>query len=967
VSRHTRPAAVLLSAVLTLLVFVAPSYASLGAPTLTGPASTVTVDAPPTFTWSAVSGADHYVFQLGGSTGFNPPQFTISTKNTRMALTTTIANGDYTWRVAAVNVSGTQGPWSLTRTFTEDWADQPQPQSPTDGTTLTYPQPLLLNWTAVTGAQSYTLTIATDPQLSSVVAGSPIATSASAYSIPTRLTDGQYWWQVTPIDAEGNQGTPSPVFTFNWSWPNDTTLTLNDLDPSSQVFDPQFSWTAIPGAAYYKVDVNTDANFPSGSNVCCTGYTVATTLAPTTLLPAAQSYYWRVTPYNSSLQAGTPTVYGSPQTFTITYDSGVGAVSNLSMRDDQDSPIAWTSAGVDTSDPIVSWDAVPGAASYEVQVSPYSVTGQGPACDWSTKLWDVTTVTTSWTPLGANHGNNDPWPNPQSLSTDSLPLTTNGQYCVRVKAQRNSDTANHLVTGSWTDIGDDTHPSFNFSGYPAGGPCSSCTSGYLGAADYQLPLTGVTSGMPLFTWKPIAGYTSYYVVVATDASFQNVIDYAWTQTPAYAPRTGNQVTDYPDSTYYWAVLPAQGFDGSAVVAHPDAAPAETFQKQSAAPALTAPANAASISTWPVFQWTPVSGAYQYHIQVATDVNFSNLVDDQTVDETSYTAASTYPAGKTLYWRVQAEAKNDSSPVGLAWSSPEHFTKTLPVPSFTTPVAFTNATTGDSIPVWQWNPVAGAVSYDVILNCPTGMSCNGGNGLDTTAAVLTHLTGTKLFTWQVRANFPTLQSGFPSTAVSGAYTTVQPFQRTIAAPTGLVTGTGGLHNFSMSWAPKVGAKAYKFELSTTQAQNSDGSFSNAFEAFTTDTTTAAPTMMSTFSTYQNGGTLYWHVAAVDADGNQGAFSPLKTLTLPLKLTMAIASGGIVHQTAATVTVTMTNAAGNLISGVTVKVSGAGIKPQSLKTGVKGTVKFKVKPPKKGTLTFSATKTGCTAITGTTSVY
>ena len=648
------------------------------------------------------------------------------------------------------------------RSFTENWASVAHPQSPADNATLTYPQPLLLDWTGIEGASRYRLTISSsDPQQSvNQVAGSPITTSATAYAIPTRLSDGEYWWQVTPIDAEGNLGTPSEWFTFTWSWPTDTTLTLNDLDPSPQVFDPQFSWTPVPGAAYYKVDVNTDPNFPSGSNVCCTGYTVATSLAPTTLLPAAKSYYWRVTPFDSSLDAGEPTVYssgGNPQTFTITYDAGVGAVTNLSMRDDQDNPITWTPSGVDTTDPIVSWDPVPGAASYEVEVSPFG----GGACDWSTKIWDVTTVTTSWTPLGANHGLANPWPNPQSLSTDSNGLNPGASYCVRVRAQRNSDTANHVVSGTPIDVGDDTHPSFNFTGFSNGASCQSCTSGYLGSADYELPQTGqVTSGMPLFTWKPISGYSSYYVVVATDASFQNVIDYAFTQTPAYAPRTGFSVTDYPDSTYYWAVLPATGMDGTGVVARPDLAPAQTFQKQSAAPTLTAPADNASISTWPVFQWTPVDGAYLYHVEVATDQNFSNLVDNTTVDETSYTAASTYPAGQKLYWRVQAEAKDQGTAVGLAWSSAGHFTKTLPVPSFSAPTVFTNATSGDAIPVWQWNPVAGAVSYDVVLNCSLSMSCTNGNGLDTTAAVLTQLTGSLPFSWQVRANFPTVQNGSP---------------------------------------------------------------------------------------------------------------------------------------------------------------------------------------------------------------
>ena len=126
-----------------------------------------------------------------------------------------------------------------------DWADVAQPQSPADNATLTYPQPLLLDWTSVQGSPQYQLTISSsDPQQGvNQITGSPITTSATAYAIPTRLSDGEYWWQVTPIDAEGNEGTPSPWFTFNWSWPTDTTLTLNDLDPSAQVFDPQFSWT----------------------------------------------------------------------------------------------------------------------------------------------------------------------------------------------------------------------------------------------------------------------------------------------------------------------------------------------------------------------------------------------------------------------------------------------------------------------------------------------------------------------------------------------------------------------------------------------------------------------------------------------------------------------------------------------------------------------------------------------------
>ena len=316
--------------------------------------------------------------------------------------------------------------------------------------------------------------------------------------------------------------------------------------------------------------------------------------------------------------------------------------------------------------------------------------------------------------------------------------------------------------------------------------------------------------MPLFTWQPISGYQSYYVVVATDDQFQNVVDYAWTQVPAYAPRAGlSGFTDYSDATYYWAVLPATGFTGTGVSARPDLAPAETFQRQSDAPTLTSPSDGDSISTWPVFQWTPVDGAYDYHLQVATDQNFSNIVTggDVHVDETSYTPASTYPAGQVLYWRVQAEAKGSLTAVGLKWSAKGTFTKTLPVPSFTTPDVISNPGTSDGIPIWRWNPVPGAVSYDITLNCPSGSQCSNGVGFDTTAVVATHLTGTKPLTWQVRANFPTVNNGNPSTApCTGRTRRPSSFQRTISAPANPVTAVAEPHQLLDELGSEGGCEA-----------------------------------------------------------------------------------------------------------------------------------------------------------------
>ena len=135
------------------------------------------------FTWQAVSGADHYVFQLGGASGFNPFQYAVDTKNTRVALLSALQAGDYTWRVAAVSSTGAQGAWSTVRGFTIDWSDTAAPQSPTDGASIVYPQPLLLNWATVPGAQEYRLTVSTAADLSTPVGGTPVTTAASAYAL----------------------------------------------------------------------------------------------------------------------------------------------------------------------------------------------------------------------------------------------------------------------------------------------------------------------------------------------------------------------------------------------------------------------------------------------------------------------------------------------------------------------------------------------------------------------------------------------------------------------------------------------------------------------------------------------------------------------------------------------------------------------------------------------------------------
>ena len=66
--------------------------------------------------------------------------------------------------------------------------------------------------------------------------------------------------------------------------------------------------------------------------------------------------------------------------------------------------------------PIVTWDPVPGASRYQVDVVPRA----GGACNYGVAAndkWSVYTAVPSWTPLGANRNTAaNPYPNPQDIS-----------------------------------------------------------------------------------------------------------------------------------------------------------------------------------------------------------------------------------------------------------------------------------------------------------------------------------------------------------------------------------------------------------------------------------------------------------------------------------------------------------------------------------------------------------------------
>jgi hypothetical protein len=946
----------LLAATFAAIAFLTagPARGAVVAPKPTAPAAGVTVAFLPSFVWTQVAKADRYEFQISADAAMGSPVLgsgkdDFFTHNTRATLSQTVPNGTYYWHVRAISADGGISAWTPVRSFTKLWNLAPTLQTPNSGAALTFPSnPVVLRWSGIAGAAEYLVPVASDPLLGSIVfrysnqddPNGPPNVAASSAAISSPLAPGSYYWAVQPVDAEGNRGAATTVASFSWIWPSTTTTQVTDLDPSAEVFDPKFSWNPVPGAAKYEVEINPSVDFAPGSKVCCDGTTIATSLSPPKVFKN-DTYHWRVRAIDADGHAG---VWNVGSVFQKTFDNvppvTSPSVKNLHMRDNVNDPGVDQDGGTpgyQTQVPIVTWDPVAGASAYQVEVTPYD-TGTN-QCNWTSRFshWNVSTAVPAWTPLGDSWNNVKPYQDSMQVASEQTDLVA-GTYCVRVRARTDRDTNSQDVYGDYTYLDDGTGrgTAFNWTGYPTTGS-GGCNGGYLCSGDYLTPARGsVNRRTPYFTWSPVAGAQSYFVIVSKDANFTSIVDYGFTHVPAYAPRSSSAVRTYTDETtsYYWAVLPAQGYDGSLALGNPLLATAADFQKQSLAPSLLSPAAAQVFLDQPSFRWSAAEGARRYRLQVASDPSFSNLLDDVTTDGTSYSSNTTYPADTVLYWRVRADDENLN---GLSWSAVGTFQKTLAVP---VPSA-SNPTSGDALPVWSWSAVQGASSYDVEVDQPDGVH-KVFTGLRSPVISFIKMTGTGVWHWRVRAEFPTTGSS----QTPGPYSALHAFTRTISQPTGLQTDSGTDHVL-LSWNAHSGVKNYKVQIATTP------DFSARVEDTTTDNTSYAPTMTS--AGYNAGGTLYWRVAGVDEDRNQGDWSTVEQIKLQPKLKVTVV-GFLHHGRAGRFTVSVTSGSGKKLARVLVRVTGKGITSRAKRTNKQGSVTFTIRAKKRAKLLVTASRAG-----------
>ena len=218
-----------------------------------------------------------------------------------------------------------------------------------------------LAWDYVRGAGSYKVEISTTDTFATVLDS---ATTTGLRWVPTKELGGAttrtLYWRVTALGATTAEYSSTSVSeTQNFDRGPAPVPTVET--PQGAVDYPTavaFTWKPVAGATGYTLQYGQDASFTSGVT---TTSVVGTAYAPTTMpFSRGINYFWRVA---AKFSTGTG-AYSSGTAFSVTWSGSqpTHLVPTSSSSADTTKLSTWTDLNL-------SWDTVPGAKYYKVEVS----------------------------------------------------------------------------------------------------------------------------------------------------------------------------------------------------------------------------------------------------------------------------------------------------------------------------------------------------------------------------------------------------------------------------------------------------------------------------------------------------------------------------------------------------------------------------------------------------------------------
>ncbi len=591
------------------------------APVLVSPAdgarTTGLTDPPngtPTFYWARVPGATSYQIQISTSAGFSQVTVEATTDATTYTPTEALSDGTYYWRVRA-RAGKLWGPFSEVWSFEKDWSAggqlKPQPLAPVPGATITDFNEGF-RWTPVQGAAMYLFEIDDSPYFTSVDYSA--LTLKPAHTPLSKLGNARYYWRVIPIDPQENYGAAMDPVSFTLDW-NYTPTLLAPEHEAVLSFTPTFEWTAVPGADYYILELDTNPSFTDPT----TYQTRNTAFTPERGLSNDEDYYWRVQAVDA---AGNSGPYSEVRRFRLRWDFAPRLLTP-------------TNNWVSVSYPIFRWTPVPGAYQYQIQVD--DSLGFSAPLKVDKKTYFTTYIHENW-------GN----------------IKLPGTYYWRVRALDAQGNP-----GPWSAI-------YAFSFALEMAPKPLYPPFYYTVDDTLTPVHDrVDVTAPLFLWdtahdestvtQPYTAATHYVLEVDDSPLFTSPNFRVETAALGAAPTDDQPFTDFQyGKTYYWRVT---AYIGNRQLGYPTVWQAR-FAQDAPGPESTTDItllypddNTSWVVDAPVLGWAPVQGAKKYRVQVSFTPDFTDLLYDVTTAFTHFVPGqdrvSKLP-NRTYWWRVRVE-------------------------------------------------------------------------------------------------------------------------------------------------------------------------------------------------------------------------------------------------------------------------------------------------------------------------
>jgi hypothetical protein len=879
------------------------------APSAVSPTDGAGVTEPFTISWTAVSdptGIIGYNWQVSSSSAFTSLLLQNSTNGATQASVSGLANGTYFWRVQAVNGAFEQGAWSQPRSFTVTGAASAPSLAPPKGYSTFHPSEVMtFTWSAIAGAATYVLQYSTDPSFPVLSLGEFDNITDPTFSFAIANPEGNYFARVFAVDSSGNFSAPSNIISFSVFY-------NNPLPPPPAIVSPvnnptltlpvTLTWehVANPQPSGYEIQIAKDSSFQTieKDDPQLNGPTREV------LSLTSGTKFWRV----RSAQGD-----ASPTTAAETAWSAVGTFTISSAPP---TPVSVTLA----KDPLYSgettWVAVQLTAAVPAGGATINLSSSNPGAV-PVPATIAMPGNTAWTQFQVQAGQVTA-PTPVTLTAALNSASASAQFTLQPPSLKSLTISPATISGGAQPQG-----IVMLNGQaPAGGavvslssnspmvspPASVTVAPGSFSASFPIPTSGVTANTTATITASYNGAASQAQVTLTPQQPPSSLTLSPTSTTGTgggsfatvtvaSPSSTDEVLQVASSNPSIASVPngvtipagstTGGFNifttsvsaqtvvtisvsgggvtkTASLTVNPDTPPPPPTP---AAPTLLSPDSNAKVAQPINFDWSDVSGATSYEIQIDDSSNFTApLTLSQTVGVSQATITG-LPAQR-LFWRVRAF---NSAGVAGPFSASRRFTaqaaSTTTAASLSavsvSPTSVVGGTTAQgTITLTGGAPSGGAVvtlssANTSVVSVPASVTVAGGAssaafGVNTSAvAANTGVTITATYGGVSRTTTLTVTPA--STSSLPAPSLVSPAADARFSPGASIT---------FDWTDVSGATGYTIQI------DNDSSF--AAPQLVSQDTTVSQFTTSTLPTT----TMWWRVRANSASGTPGSWSPAR---------------------------------------------------------------------------------------------